>query len=84
MDAGALEVVIRCRQCRHSTRVKALDWSDTQLEGCSKCGERWAGVGVNEIRQELDQLRTLTRAADSVDLPFSVLFGATRRIRDAA
>lgn len=84
MDAFALDVVLRCAECRSRVFVKPADWKDGDLDACPTCGARWADHDNTEIaRRALSALHDLVRA-DAAQLPFEMQFGASRVIRDAA
>jgi hypothetical protein len=83
-DAGALEIVFRCVKCQARVTMKPADWKD-DLDACSGCGAPWAQQGDAAIaNRALSSLRDLVRAADARQLPFEVLFAASRIIRNAA
>ncbi len=88
MDAGALEIVLRCGKCHKPTSSKVREWTDTAMEQCPHCGDRWTErEHVAEIRDALAALKALVQwydVADEPTVPFTVLFGASQRIGKAA
>jgi DNA-directed RNA polymerase subunit RPC12/RpoP len=84
MDAGALEVVLRCAKCQARVTVKPPDWKDGDLYACPNCGAPWAHHDRTAIAtRALSALHDLVRA-DAAQLPFEVQFGACQVVREAA
>jgi hypothetical protein len=85
MDAGALEVVVRCTKCQQTTRFTALEWTDNLLDGCGHCGAKWVDAqDVADVRDALRHLQALIRLTEPGHLPFVLQFGGVKVIRDAA
>lgn len=83
MDAGALEVVLRCAKCEGTTEFRLRDWADRLVDACPRCGERWAdSPQVPEIQRALSDMYEVVRWCERGDdsAPFTIRFGATRRL----